>query len=352
MDKKEFRALTIPKVKWEKKAFTSTFGELVAQPLEPGFGTTIGNALRRILLGAIEGAATTSVIIKGANNEFSSINGVVEDVMQIVLNIKGVVVRNVTGKPGKMHLRVKGEHVAKVSDITADSHLELVNLDHVIAHVSAGAELDIEFFVETGRGYVPASWPHDKPYQDDNRIFIDAMFSPVRRVTFDVEKTRVGEHIDYDKLAVQVTTDGSELPTNVMHYAVSVLRTQLEHFLLDPEINFNALQTTSQQEEVVEQKTHAHDGGGLKGLDPELLASSIDQLELSVRARNCLLNAGIKTILDLVNLYEADILKIKNFGKKTLDEVRDAMKSLNLSFEMNIKEEELQKALAQPKQEE
>src|SRR5476651_42725 len=153
MDKKEYKPLTIPRLTWNKKELTGSFGELVAQPLEPGFGITLGNALRRILLGAVEGSAVTSVIIKGVNNEFSVVEGVIEDTMQLVLNIKDIVIRNKEGKPGKMHLHVKGEAVARVADIKADEHLELVNLDHVIGHVAPGGELDIEFFVENGRGY-------------------------------------------------------------------------------------------------------------------------------------------------------------------------------------------------------
>jgi len=343
MEKKEFRPLIIPKVTWEKKTLTNHFGELVVQPLEPGFGITLGNSIRRILLGAIEGAATTSVIIKGVNNEFSSIAGVIEDVMQIVLNIKGIIVRNATGKPGKMHLKVTGEAIVRVSDIQADEHLELVNNDHVIAHIAQNGELEIDFFVETGRGYIPAQWPPDKPYQDDDRIYIDAMFSPVRRVTFDVEKTRVGQHIDYDKLKIQINTNGSENPLSALSYAASVIRAQLEHFLVDSEIQFNALKQTQHEEKI--EKSSVPSAMDLRGIAPELLLSSIDELELSVRARNCLVNANIKRIIDLVNRQESDILKIKNFGRKTLDEVVDSMKAIGLSFGMNINEEEVQKAL-------
>lgn len=343
MDKKEFKPLTIPKVMWETKTLTNCFGELVAQPLEPGFGITLGNALRRVLLGAVEGASTTSIIIKGVNNEFSSVSGVVEDVMQLVLNVKGIVVRNLTGVPGKMHLNVKGESIARVSDIVADSNLQLINGDHIIAHIADGGELDIEFFVETGRSYVAAQWPSDKSYQEDGRIYVDSMFSPIRRVTFDVEKTRVGQHIDYDKLTIQIVTDGSENPMDSFNYAVSVIRTQLEHFLLSSEIKFNALEQGRPEEKV--EKPVVNEGSDLGGLSPELLLSSIDELELSVRARNCLVNADIKRIIDLVNLPEDHILKIRNFGKKTLDEVRDSMKALGLEFGMGINEDEVRKKL-------
>lgn len=341
--KLKYKPLTIPQVKWNKKVFNNTFGEVVAQPLESGFGITFGNALRRVLLGAVEGSAVTSVIVKGVNNEFSSLPGVVEDVMQILLNIKEITIKNKEGNPGKMHLHVKGEGVARVADIKADEHLELINQDHVIAHLAVNGEIDIEFFVESGRGYQPAQWPIGKSLQEDNRIYIDAMFSPVVKVYFDVEKTRVGKDIDYDKLTLKIHTDGSETPAEVLHYCVSVLRTQLEHFLIDPEIPFNEISASVEEskEEETEDVTHA----SLKGVKADLLFKPIEELELSARAQNCLITSDIKRIIDLVNLTDDDVLKIKNFGKKSLREVKDAMKSYNLSFGMDIKESDAKKLL-------
>lgn len=344
MDTREYQPLTIPRLTWNKKTLTDSYGELVAQPLEPGFGITLGNALRRILLGAVEGSAVTSVIIKGINNEFSSIPGVVEDAMQVLLNIKGVVVRNKLGKSGTMRLHVTGEAVARVADIVADEHLELVNMEHVIAHVAPGSELEIEFSVESGRGYRPAQWPLDKPYQEDGRIHLDAMFSAIRKVMFDVEKTRVGKNIDYDKLTICVTTDGSENPVNVMDYSVSVLRTQLEHFLLSSEIPFNDISKLPEAEKP--EDTGRLDKLGLKGVPVELLLKPIEELELSVRANNCLLNANVKTVLDLVNLSNDDVLKIKNFGRKSLNEVTEIMEEFGLKFGMNISEEDIKQALS------
>lgn len=339
----EYKPLTIPKLSWSKKTLEENFGELVAQPLEPGFGMTVGNALRRVLLGAVEGSAVTSVIIKGVNNEFATLPGVIEDVMQIILNLKQIVIRNREGRPGKMTLSVSGQATATVADIKADGHLELVNKDHVIAHVAAGGVLDIEFFVENGRGYQPATWPADKSLQEDNRIYLDAMFSPVRKVTFDVEKTRVGSEIDYDKLLLQVYTDGSENPVDVIHYAVSVLRTQLEHFLITAEIPFNDISRIEEEEKHIE-KSEPQDQS-IKGLPVDLLLKSIDELELSVRAHNCLINAGIKRVIDLVNLTEEKALKIKNFGRKSLKEVEENLKAAGLSFGMNIKESDLRKMI-------
>lgn len=344
MDKaKEYKSLTIPKLNWEKKSLSDTYGELIAQPLEPGFGHTLGNALRRVLLGAVEGAAVTSVIIKNVNNEFASIPGVVEDSMQVLLNIKEIVIRNKDGRPGKMRLTVTGEAVATVADIQADEYLELVNKDHVIAHVSPGGTLDIEFFVENGRGYQPAQWPHEIAYQEDNRIYLDAMFSPIRKVMFDIEKTRVGKDIDYDKLILQIYTNGAENPLDVLHYSVSILRTQLEHFLISAEIPFNEISKMPEEELKVEPVEL--DKLGLKDVPVELLLKPIEELELSVRAHNCLINAGIKRVIDLVNVPEDEALRIKNFGRKSLNEVKESMKAFGLSFGMNINENDVVKVL-------
>ncbi len=342
MDKKEYKPLTIPLLGWNKKTLNDTFGELVAQPLEPGFGITLGNALRRVLLGGVEGSAVTSVIIKGVNNEFSPLPGVLEDAMQIILNLKEIVVRNKEGKSGKMHLIVKGESVARVADIKTDDHLELINKDHILAHVAPGGILDIEFFVESGRGYQPAQWPAGKQLQEDGRIYLDAMFSPVRKVTFDVEKTRVGRDIDYDKLIIRIDTDGAETPLQVLHYAVSVLRTQLEHFLLSTEIPFNDISSVPEEAtKFIQPKGNSEQG--LKGIPVDLLLKPINELELSVRAHNCLINAGIKRVVDLVNYSDDEALKIKNFGRKSLDEVKESLKAFGLSFGMNIKESDLKK---------
>jgi DNA-directed RNA polymerase subunit alpha len=263
--------------------------------------------------------------------------------MQLILNIKQIVIRNKEGKAGKMYLKIKGSGIAHVSDIKADEHLELINPEHVIAHVAEDGDLDIEFFVECGRGYRAAQWPTEKALQDDNRIYLDAMFSPIKKVTFDVEKTRVGGEIDYDKLICRIYTDGSENPVDMLHYAVSVLRTQLEHFLAKPEILFNDISQLPQ--EAVEERSVGLDKIGIKGVSVDLLLKPIEELELSVRAHNCLVNAGVKRIVDLVNLSEDDALNIKNFGRKSLGELKDGMKAFGLSFGMDIKESDLEKVL-------
>lgn len=343
MDKKQYRPLTIPKLSWQKKELSTTYGELVAQPLEPGFGITLGNALRRIIYAAVEGAAVTSVVIKGVNNEFSSLPGVEEDAMQLVLNIKNIVVRSKDGKSGKMHLKVSGPGVARVIDITTDENLELINGELVLAHIADKGELEIEFVVESGRGYMPAQWPVGKALQEDGRIYLDSMFSPVRKVMFDVEKTRVGKDIDFDKLTLRITTDGSENAVDVLHYAVSVLRTQLEHFMVVPEIPFNKISAPQEEARVLEPVMLDHIG--LKGISADFLLKPIDELEFSVRAHNCLVNAGIVRVIDLINLPEEQVLKIKNFGRKSLGEVRENMKSFGLSFGMDIKEDYIKQLL-------
>ena len=343
MQKKEYQPLTIPAIAWNKQFSSPVYGELVVEPLEPGFGTTLGNALRRTLLGAVEGTAVTSIVIDKVNNEFSSVPGVVEDVVQIILNCKEIVIRNKSGQPGTMRLRVEGPQKARVSDIQADDHLELVNKDHVIAEVSKGGVLDILFYVESGRGYQPAQWPAGKALQEDNRIYVDAMFSPVRNVSYDVEKTRVGTSIDYDKLTLKVTTDGTETPVAVALYAISVLRSQLEHFLNAPEIPFN--QISSPVAEARHDSAQDKQVAVYKGIPVDLLLKPINALEFSVRAHNCLINAGIKRIIDLVNLTEDDVLKIKNFGRKSYEEVKEGMVSFGLSFGMNIEEGDVRKLI-------
>jgi len=346
MDKVEYKPLILPRLIWDKKKATALYAEVVAQPLETGFGITLGNALRRILLAAIEGSAVTSVVIKGVNNEFSALPGVIEDTMQIALNIKQIVLRNKNGKPGSMKLQVKGsqKEVVTVSDIVADDHLELLNKDFVLAHLASNGELNIEFFVESGRGYQAAQWPIGTALQADKRIYVDAMFSPVIKVYFDVEKTRVGKNIDYDKLIMHIHTNGTKTPLDALNYAASVLRTQLEHFLISTEIPFNEIShvPVMKPEGGIDRTAHI-----LQGVPVELLLKSIDELELTARSRNCLENHGVKRILDLVNLSEEEALNIKNFGRKSLTEVKEALSILHLAFGMAIKEEDVITALKQ-----
>jgi len=337
-----YKPLILPKVNWETKVSTDTYGELVVQPLEPGFGITLGNALRRMLLSSVEGCAVTSVIIKGVNNEFSTVKGVAEDTLHILLNIKGIVVKNKTGQPGKMYLSKKGEGPVKVADIKTDDHLEVINGDHVIGHLAVDGELEIEFFVETGRGYAQAAWPQGESLQEDGRMYLDAMFSPVKRVEYHVEQARVGDRFDCDKLVMKIRTNGAVGPQAVIHYGTSVLRTQFEHFLKATEIPFNEI---SKIEEEAEKDQLTDYESPTKGLPVELFLKPIDELEFSVRAHNCLIGAGVKRVIDLVNMNEEDSLKIKNFGRKSLREVKEILSAFGLSLGMNIKELDLKKAI-------
>lgn len=340
---REYKPLTLPKLGWDKPSMSVAFGKLVAEPLEPGFGVTLGNAMRRVLLGAIEGTAVTSVVISGVNNEFSSIPGVVEDIMQIVLNIKQIIIKNHTNTAGTMRLSVSSPQTVTVADIIADEHLELVNTDHVIAHVTQGGILEIEFTVESGRGYQVAQWPVGESLQPDGRIYLDAMFSPVRNVTYHVEKTRVGKDIDFDKMTLEISTNGAIDPVEALNYAVSVLRTQLENFLVGSEIPFNEISGQELSNNPVDNSEI--EDFGLKGISLELLMKPIDELEFSARAHNCLINADIRRVIDLVNFTEDEGLKIKNFGRKSLDEVKEVLRSLGLRLGMDIKEEVVVKAL-------
>lgn len=339
-----YKPLTLPSLSWNKKVSSEDFGELVVQPLEPGFGITLGNALRRVLLASVEGSAVSSVIIKGVNNEFSTIKGVNEDTLSVLLNIKGLIVKNKTGQPGRMHLSVKGPGVATAGSIKADDHLEVLNKDHLIANLGRDADLEIEFFIETGRGYRTAQWPFGKSVQEDNRIYLESMFSPVRRVEYSIEKTRVGQQIDYDKLVMRIYTNGAVSPQDVVHYGTSVLRTQFEHFLEANEIPFNDISAQSGEvPEFVASKVDPE--SPTRGLPVELFLKPIDELEFSVRAHNCLVGAGIRRVIDLVNLTDEDVLKIKNFGRKSLREVKEILVAFGLHLGMNVKELDLKKAI-------
>lgn len=344
MSQKNYQPLTLPTLSWEKKSLTDNYAELVAQPLEPGFGITLGTAMRRAILSSVEGTAVTSVVIEGVNNEFSSVGGVVEDVLQIALNIKQIVIKNKTGLPGTMVLDFSGKGCVKVKDIKPDAHLELLNKEHVIANLSEKGQLKITFFVESGRGYVSAKWPNNLSLQPDGRIYLDAMFSPIKNVAFDVSKTRVGQDLDYDKLTMTVETDGTVSVSEVISYAASVLRAQFELFLTCAEIPFGEISRDGSEVEV-ETSTEVVTSGPTQGLSVDLFLKSIDDLELSVRAHNCLISSGVKRVIDLVNMSDDDILKIKNFGRKSLKEVKEVLSAFGLRFGMNVRELDLKKAI-------
>jgi DNA-directed RNA polymerase subunit alpha len=303
----------------DTETLTSTYGKFYAQPFERGFGTTIGNALRRVLLSSIEGAAITAVKIEGVLHEFSSLPGVVEDVTDIILNLKQIPIKMHTTEEKILTLDVERKGKVTAADLQGDSNIEVLDPDAPIATLSENGRLQMEMRVSTGRGYVSA----DKNFDDDmgiGYIPIDSVHSPVRRVNYHVEAARIGQATDYDRLVLEVWTNGTISPTDAVGLAATLLRDHLTIFV-------NAEHET------------ALEGVG-EGELPENLAEylnkSVDELELSVRSANCLKNAGIRTIRDLVQRTEKDMLETKNFGRKSLNEIKDILRPMGLSLGMEL----------------
>src|SRR5499425_634399 len=305
---------------------TDQYAQFSAQPFERGFGTTIGNALRRVLLSSIEGAAITAVKIEGVLHEFSSLPGVVEDVTDIILNLKQIPIKMHTTEEKILTLDVERKGKVTAADLQGDSAIEILEPEAPIATLSENGRLRMEMRVSTGRGYVSA----DKNFDDDmgiGYIPIDSVHSPVRRVNYHVEAARIGQATDYDRLVLEVWTNGTISPTDAVGLAATLLRDHLTIFV-------NAEHET------------ALEGGG-EGELPENLAEylnrSVDELELSVRSANCLKNAGIRTIRDLVQKTEKDMLETKNFGRKSLNEIRDILRPMGLSLGMQLEPAEASK---------
>ena len=290
----------------------------VAEPLERGFGLTLGNALRRVLLSSLQGAAITSVQIDNVLHEFSSVAGVREDVTDIVLNLKGVTLRVDVDAPKRLTLSAKGPGEVKASDIQESAGITVLNRDHVICHLDDGAELHMELTVANGKGYVAAdkNRPEDAPI---GLIPIDAIFSPVKRVSYEVTPTREGQVLDYDKLTMKVETDGSLSPEDAVAYAARIIQDQLSVF-----VNFEEPETATRSE--------AEDG---LEFDPRLL-KKVDELELSVRSANCLKNDNIVYIGDLIQKTEAEMLRTPNFGRKSLNEIKEVLATMGLSLGMDV----------------
>jgi len=291
---------------------------IVAEPLERGFGLTLGNALRRVLLSSLQGAAITSVQIDNVLHEFSSVPGVREDVTDIVLNLKGVAVRMDVEGPKRVTITAKGPGVVTAGDISESAGIEILNKDHVICHLDEGADLFMELTVNTGKGYVAAdkNRPEDAPI---GLIPIDAIYSPVKRVSYEVQPTREGQVLDYDKLTMKIETDGSVSPEDAVAYAARILQDQLQVF-----VNFEEPEAarTKEQEEELE-------------FNP-LLLKKVDELELSVRSANCLKNDNIVYIGDLIQKTEAEMLRTPNFGRKSLNEIKEVLSSMGLHLGMDV----------------
>jgi len=321
----KLKGFQIPKkLEIETDTLTETYGRFSAEPFERGFGTTIGNSLRRVLLSSLEGAAVTSIKIEGVLHEFSSIPGVVEDVTDIVLNVKRLRFRMHTDRPKTINIDVEGPGAVYGSHIDTDADIEVLTPDLLIATLDKDTRFTMEMTVRKGRGYVPSEKNKD-PEAPIGVIPVDSIFSPVQKANFWVENARVGQETDYDKLIMDVTTDGSVTPEDAVAYSAKILKDHLNIF-----INFE-----EEGEMIVAEAEEAEERFN------ENLLRSVNELELSVRSANCLKNADIQTIADLVQRTEAEMLKTKNFGRKSLNEIKEILSEMGLGFGMKIDMEKL-----------
>jgi len=308
------------RLEFERETLTDRFGRFYAQPFERGFGTTIGNALRRVLLSSIEGAAITAVKIDGVLHEFSPIQGVVEDATDIILNLKQIPLKINTDSTKTLYLRVDKPGIVRARDIEVDHEVEILEPEAHIATVSAGGKLHMELRMKRGRGYVSA----DKNFDEDlgiGWIPVDSVHSPVKKVNYLVEAARLGQTTDYDKLTVDVWTNGSVTARDSVSLAAKLIRDHLNIFI--------NLEETGELLEATAEQPRA---GALN----ENLDKSVEELELSVRSYNCLKNANIRTIRELVGKTEAEMLKTKNFGRKSLNEIKEILTSMGLSLGMRL----------------
>lgn len=318
---KNWRDLIKPKqLQVEKDTLSATYGKFYAEPFERGFGTTLGNSLRRVLLSSLQGAAITSVRIKGVQHEFSSVLGVTEDATDIILNLKGVRLRLHGVDQATIRIIHKGEGVIKAGDIMVPHNVEIMNPEHHIATCGKDAVLEVEMSVKMGKGYVSADRNRDEK-APVGTIPIDAIFSPIIKVNFVVSNARVGQMTDYDKLTLEVWTDGSVKPEDAIAFAAKIIKEQLTIF-----INFDEESEPQQLDEAGDDDSKVN----------ENLYRTVEELELSVRSANCLKNAGIKLIGELVSKTEAEMLKTQNFGRKSLNEIKDILTEMGLTFGMRL----------------
>lgn len=317
---RNWRELIRPKsIQIDTERSTDFYGKFSCEPLERGFGITIGNSLRRVLLSSLQGAAITAVRIDGALHEFTSIDDVVEDVTDIVLNLKGVVFKAEQPKTYTLRLEKQGPGPVVAGDIQLVDGLKVLNPDHLIATLDKKGPLTMELTVGVGRGYVRAE-QNKSPTMPIGTIPIDSIFSPIRKVNYTVQNARVGQITDYDKLVLEVWTNGSVAPVDAVAFAAKILKEQLSIWINFEETEETAYQTPSQSEEPLN----------------ENLFRSVDELELSVRSANCLQNANITLIGELVQRTEQDMLKTKNFGRKSLKEIKEILGTMNLSLGMKL----------------
>jgi DNA-directed RNA polymerase subunit alpha len=324
-------------IRFDEDTLNNTYGKLIAEPLERGFGTTLGNALRRILLSSIEGAAVTAVKIPGALHEFSTMKGVKEDVVDIMLNVKKLRFKLYSNAKKVAIIKVKGPTSVRGENIQGDASFEVLNPEQVIATLDKDAIFEAEMHIRKGKGYVPAELNKEEELPVD-MIAVDSVFTPIKKVNFAVEKARVGRATDYDRLVMEIWTDGSITPEKAISQAASVLIEHLDLFVLEDE--------------------HGGEEGGSMG-DADLvraanedpifnsnLLKSVEELELSVRSYNCLKNANIKTIADLVQKTEQEMLRTKNFGRKSLNEIKEILQGMGLRLGMRVDLDALNRELA------
>lgn len=304
----------------DESTLTERYGKFVAEPFERGFGMTVGNSLRRVLISSIEGAAVTAIKIDGVLHEFSSIPGVLEDVTQIVLNVKQLALRSHSRQPKTLTIERTKKGPVTATDITTDETVEIINPTLHLCTLTKAQRFQMELEVNRGRGYVPAE-KHRKEGQPIGLIPVDALFSPVKRVNFTVEDTRVGQVTDYDRLILEIWTNGAMSPKDALLYASNILQRHLDLF-----VNFGTLPAEPEEEEpsVVNEELL------------EKLRTPISELELSVRSANCLREAKIHTIGDLIQKHPQDLLKYRNFGKKSLAEIGELLNSMGLSLGMTL----------------
>ncbi len=302
----------------EQKSKSDTYGKFVCQPLEKGYGLTIGNSLRRILLSSIQGPAITKIKIDGVQHEFSTITGIKEDVTEIILNLKQISLKMDTYEPQILNLSYAGEGEVTAKDIETNQHVEIVNPDQFIATLSESAKLDMELTIEMGRGYVTTE-SRDDGSHSIGEIPIDAIFSPIKKVNYNVTAARVGRRTDYEKLTIEVWTNGTIIPEDAVAYSAKIIKDQMTVF-----VNFD-------EEEIDSIPIIEDESDEIIGSE-DVLFTRVEELDFSARSLNCLEKANIKYLGDLIQLSEEDLLNLENFGKRSLNEVRDVVSSFNLKL--------------------
>lgn len=309
----------------EESTYSDTFGRFIVQPLERGYGVTLGNSLRRILISSLPGSSIIAIRVNDAPHEFTTLKGVVEDLSEIILNLKEVRFKDLTGKSSKIEFNTKGPHKLTAKDIQNNtSDFKILNPDKYIATLNKDANLNIELRMGTGVGYVPS---------EDNKqanlplefIYTDSIFSPVKLANYTIENTRVGKRTDYEKLILEITTDGSITPEDALIYAARLMQEHIQFFL-----NLNPQEVKKKEEPVKTEKDEEHE------MIRKILIMPVDELDLSVRSQNCLRSANIKTIADLVSKNEGEMLHYRNFGRKSLAELGELIENFGLTFGMDV----------------